>query len=372
MDYDILITGGGVVGLVAASVLAEKGLKIVLAERHPSFGYETSSRNSEVIHAGIYYPENSLKAKLCVTGNKSLYSWCEKYKVPFNKIGKFIVAVNKDEEEDLENLFNQANLNGVDGIFKVTENEIKKKEPNVKAYSALWSPSTGIIDSHKLMESLYEKAKDNDVDFAWNHAVINISNLNDGYEVTLKTPDCDIFSINCKSFINAAGLDCDTIAGLAGINIDDAGYRLQFVRGHYFRINSSKKSMVKHLIYPRPQKKIYGLGIHVTIDMNGELKLGPDVEYLSNRVQDYSVSSSLKDKFYLAASQYLPELKAEDIYPDQAGIRPKLISEGGVFRDFIIKEESDRGLPGLINLIGIESPGLTSCLEIARMVAEYL
>lgn len=372
MDFDIVIIGGGVIGLSAAAELCDGKKNVLLIERHPSFGNETSSRNSEVIHAGIYYPTGSLKAKLCVAGNKSIYEWCNKYNVPHNRIGKYIIAVNSDEAEELDNIYQRAKNNGVENIRYASISELNREEPNIKAYSALFSPDTGIIDSHSLMQSFEFKAMKNDCNFAYKHTVVGINKIPDGYEMEIIAPDGEHLIISTNIVINAAGLDSDLIAEMSGIDIDEHKYRLHYCRGHYFRIKSIKKNLVHHLIYPVPQKNVSGLGIHVTVELNGELKLGPDTEYLYRRVQDYSVSEDLQDKFYRAASSYLSGLDYNDIYPDQSGIRPKLQAKGEPFRDFVIAEESDKGLPGLINLIGIESPGLTCCLEIAKMVREMI
>lgn len=372
MDFDIVIIGGGVIGLSIAAEICDSNKNVLLIERHPSFGNETSSRNSEVIHAGIYYPTGSLKAKLCVAGNKSIYEWCEKNKVPHRRIGKYIIAVNSEESEELENIYQRAKNNDVENIRPASISELNREEPNVKAYSALFSADTGIIDSHSLMQSLEFKAIENDCNFAWKHTVKGIKKVDNGYELEISAPDGEAIIIYANIIINAAGLDSDLIAEMPGINIDEHKYRLHYCRGHYFRIKSVKKNLVNHLIYPVPQKNVSGLGIHVTVELNGELKLGPDTEYLDERVQDYSVRGELQDKFYRAASSYLSGLDYNDIYPDQSGIRPKLQAKGEPFRDFIISEESNKGLPGFINLIGIESPGLTCCLEIAKMVKEMI
>jgi L-2-hydroxyglutarate oxidase LhgO len=372
MDYDIAIIGAGVIGLACASQLAEKGKSVLVIERHSSFGWEISSRNSEVIHAGIYYPKDSLKARLCVTGNHSLYEWCESKNVPHIRIGKYIVAVTKSEEEELDNIYNRAVGNGVIGLIRIPFDEVRQNEPNITCSSALWSKDTGIIDSHKLMESFAEDARSKNCDLAYKHSLNGIIKINDGYELEILDPGGMPCHISAAVVINAAGLDSDTVAEMAGIDVEKAGYRLHYCRGHYFRVVSSKRDLVSHLIYPVPHKNIRDLGIHVTIELGGEIKLGPDVQYLTDRRQDYRVPNNLHKDFYHAASRYLMNLQYDDIYPDQAGIRPKLQVEGGDFRDFVIKEESDKGLPGFINLIGIESPGLTCCIEIAKMVDEML
>ncbi len=369
MDYNVIIIGGGVVGLACSCGLPEK-INSLLIERHPSFGRETSSRNSEVIHAGIYYPKETLKAKLCVPGNRSLYEWCGQKKVPHNRIGKFIIAVTKDEEEELENIFSRAKGNRVENIVRASLEFLRREEPNVKAVAALWSPDTGIVDSHNLMQSFLENSKN--CDYAFHHTVTGLTQISGGWKVEVTDDTGKKSLVTTEKIINSAGLDSDTIAALAGMDIEKENYRLNYVRGHYFRISNGKKHLVNHLIYPAPLKNIAGLGIHVTLEMSGGMKLGPDVQYLPVRIQDYSIPEDRKDEFYSAASLYLEGLKQDDIYADQAGIRPKLQKEGGSFCDWIIRNESDKGFDGLINLIGIESPGLTSCIEIAKMVREMV
>ncbi len=371
MDYDIVIIGAGVVGLACAATLAGK-YSVLVVERNSSFGMETSSRNSEVIHAGIYYPTDSLKAVLCVRGNHSLYEWCRKYGLPHLKTGKYIIAVEPDEEENLERLYCQAVNNGVPGIERVPIDVFRKSEPNVRATAALFSPTTGIIDSHSLMKSYEQAGLQSGCNFAFRHTLSAIGKISGGYLLSVTDFDGDTCNVKTPVVINSAGLDSDTVSGMAGIDNVKEDYVLHYCRGHYFRIASHCKSLVNHLIYPVPPKDALSLGIHVTVELNGELKLGPDTQYLPERVQDYTVPIDLHGKFYSAASRYLPALKEEDITPDQAGIRPKLQKEGEGFRDFVIHEEWNNNLPGFINLIGIESPGLTASLEIARYVSEMI
>jgi L-2-hydroxyglutarate oxidase LhgO len=371
MNYDLVIIGAGVVGLACSSLFSEKGLNTLVLEKNHSFGEETSSRNSEVIHAGMYYPNNSLKAQLCVGGNKLIYEWCSKKNVPFRRLGKFIIAISNDEIPQLENIYRRGKENGVENLQPCTIGYLKKSNPGVKAVAALWSPDTGIIDSHKLMESFYENAAIHDCDFAFNHKVIGIEKITDGYKISIQSGD-DIFEIDTNKIINAAGLYSDTIAEFAGIDIEKNRYKLHFCKGHYFRIHSSKNYLAANLIYPVPQENFAGLGVHVTLDLAGELKLGPDTFYMDEKNQDYSVPENLNLKFFESASRYLNNLELDDISADQSGIRPKLQGKGEPFRDFIICEESDKGLPGFVNLIGIESPGLTASLAIAKVVWKLL
>ncbi len=375
LNRQILIIGAGAVGLAIAAGLSNKYKNIIVIERHPFFGNETSSRNSEVIHAGIYYPPNSLKAKLCVAGNRLLYDWCRAYNVSHKRIGKYIVAVNQSELDALNNLYQNAIINGVDGIFKLNKSEISEAEPNIKAAAALFSPSTGIVNSHELMYSFEMVAKKNGADFAYNHTVIGIKRINEGYEISVNDTNRNTSKIICDVVINSAGLDSDTIAALAGINVVNSNYQLTYCKGHYFRLKPSKSTetaYVKRLIYPVPPADMSYLGIHLTLELNGEIKLGPDVEWLSGRQKDYSFPTNLKDKFFESANKFLKGISTDNLFPDQTGIRPRLTTQNGGFRDFIIKEETEKELPGFINLIGIESPGLTSCLEIAKLVESYI
>lgn len=367
MDYYVIVIGGGVVGL-ACSYFASKRFSTLLVERHPSFGWETSSRNSEVVHSGIYYIPGSLKANLCVRGNESLYKWCNGHNVSNKRTGKFIVATEIEEAEYLHRLFQRAKDNGVDNVEWVARNSLRKQEPNIKAIEALWVPSTGIVDSHKLMESLQDEAKSNGCDFAYRHEVVAIEKIPDGYRLLLRTDDGETFSVQSKFVINSAGLESDAIAEVLGMDIDALGYRLHWAKGHYFRVKPAKSNLVNHLIYPTPPKEENYLGIHLTLELDGGLKLGPDIVFLRERKQDYSVPEELLKKFHLSVSRYLDGLEPEDLIPDQAGIRPKLSTYSGNFPDFIINEESSNGFSGFVNLIGIESPGLTCCLEIGRLV----
>ena len=364
-EADILIIGAGVIGLAIAAELSKKYKGIVVIERHNSFGQETSSRNSEIIHAGIYYPKDTLKAKMCVEGRSLLYEICRKNNIPFKKIGKLIVAGEKDEIPALEELFQRGKDNGVDDLRLIDAADLKKIEPSVNGVAALHSPSTGIINSHKLMQHFQDTAQNNGAIMSYVSEVIDIKKNVYGYIVMIRNNNETIF-LNTKVVINSAGLDSDRIAEMGGVDIEHFNYRLHYCKGQYFRVNHSKSHFIKRLVYPIPKPKSAGLGMHATLDLCGSLRLGPDEKYLNNRNKDYSVDSSQKNNFYSAANRLLPFINKDDLYEDIAGIRPKLQREGEDFRDFIIQEETDKGLAGFINLIGIESPGLTSSLAIAK------
>jgi len=370
---DIVIIGAGVVGLAIASKLARKNRALYVIERHDSFGRETSSRNSEVIHAGIYYPQGSLKARLCVEGNRLLYDICEKYNIPHKRIGKFIVATNNIEEGELQKLFEKGSNNGVKDLRLISKGELEKFEPNVKAKCALYSQNTGIIDTHSLMKYFEKAAKELNTEIVYNCEVAGLDKLPDGYAVTTKDASGEIFKFKTKIIINSAGLNSDIIARMAGIDIEKENYRLKYCKGQYFRINSSQKcNLINRLIYPVPHEKITGLGVHATKDLQSSLRLGPDTHYVDRNNFNYDVNIADKEKFLEAALKFLPFLKAEDLIADTTGIRPKLQGEEEDFRDFVIKEESCLGFSGFINLIGIESPGLTSCPAIAKHVEELV
>lgn len=364
---DILIIGAGVVGLAIAAELSEKYKKILVLERHHSFGQETSSRNSEVIHAGIYYPKDTLKAKMCVEGRALLYEICQKNNIPFKKIGKLIVASEKDEIPLLEELFQIGKNNGVEDLRLINAADLRKIEQNVNGVAALYSPSTGIIDSHRLMQYFLDTAQSNGATVSYGSEAIDIKKCVYGYNATVKN-DNETVSLNAKVAINSAGLDSDRIAEMVGIDIARFNYMLHYCKGQYFRVNASKNHLIKRLIYPVAKHKSAGLGIHATIDLSGSIRLGPDTKYLNSRVKEYSVDGSRKHAFYLSASKLMPFLEEDELFEDTAGIRPKLQSENGDFRDFIISEESEKGYEGFINLIGMESPGLTASPAIARFV----
>ena len=366
-EIDVIIIGAGVVGLAIAAELSRKNKNIFVFEKNLTFGQETSSRNSEVIHAGMYYPENSLKAKFCVSGNHLLYEFCEKYKINHKRLGKLIVAADDAETKAVEGLYRQGLMNGINDLQMLTRDEIKLLEPNVEVIAGLLSPSTGVIDSHDLMKTFYGCAKENGVAFVFGAEVININRIAGGYEVGIQDSE-RTYSFTGSIVINTAGLFSDRIAQLAGIDIEKARYRLHYCKGAYFSLNPKIRRLVKRLVYPVPEQA--GLGTHVTLSLDGNMRLGPNTKYVDNI--EYTVDERDRVDFFIAARRYLPSIEIDDLAPDFAGIRPKLQAKGQGFRDFVIRDETDKGLPGLINLIGIESPGLTASPAIAQYVAEIV
>ncbi|MBN1871509.1 MAG: NAD(P)/FAD-dependent oxidoreductase [Candidatus Omnitrophica bacterium] len=362
---DVAIIGAGVIGLAIAQTLCKGHRSIIVLEKNDTFGQETSSRNSEIIHSGIYYPKDFLKTRFCIEGNRLLYEYCRECDIPHKKIGKLIVARNDREVSKIEELFAQGNANGIEDLQLLGEEELLKLEPNVKAKCGVFSPSAGILDSHKFMDSLESYSRDNNVIMAYKCRVIGIGNKMGEYKIELVDADGEPVVLTVGVIINAAGLDSDKIAQMAGIDVSAEGYKINYSKGEYFRVRDIKKDMVKHLIYPPPGD--HGLGIHTVTDTAGRLKLGPNdfsVDELS-----YEVDISHRDEFYEAVKDFLPFLEPEDLSPDIAGIRPQLEPIESKKRDFIIKDEDGNGLPNFINLIGIESPGLTASLAIAKYVA---
>ncbi|MCB8815177.1 NAD(P)/FAD-dependent oxidoreductase [Desulfosporosinus shakirovi] len=369
---EILIIGAGVIGLAIAAELSKQfdDGSVVLLERHSKFGQETSSRNSEVIHAGIYYPTGSLKAQLCVEGNQKLYQFCHEWEIPHKRIGKLIIARNEEEIPALESILAQGRKNGVNDLELLDKDQITKLEPNIRAAAGLFSPSTGIIDSHKLMLRLEWLALAQGSIVAYNHKVIGINPKGHGYHVTYHNPAGQLESIHCRWLINCAGLNSDQIFSFLGINIDDIGYRIYPCKGEYFSVSNTKSALVSRLIYPPPLKDLKGLGIHATKALDGRLRFGPNAIY--TETLHYDVNEDHAQEFYNAVNTYMPFLKPTDFHPDMAGIRPKIQAPGAPIRDFIVCHEVERGFEGLINLIGIESPGLTSSLTLAEMVKDLI
>lgn len=366
---DIVIIGAGVVGLSIAARLSQPEHTVYVLERHDSFGQEASSRNSEVIHSGLYYPRGSLKAKTCIEGNRMLYEICSRNGIAYQRTEKLIVATEKEEEEILVDLLRRGENNGVSGLRILSQAEIKKLEPNIRAKAALYSPSTGIVDSHNLMKYFIQCLKEEGGDVAYNSNVNGLHKIPRGYEVTIRDNRDEEFKFQTQIVINCAGLESDHIAQMIGIDIERENYNLKYCKGQYFRVGNTKKcALINHLIYPIPQMKGDILGIHATLDLGHGLRIGPDSHYINRDNFDYTVDISERRNFLNSVTKFLPFLEEKDLIPDTAGVRAKLQGENEEFRDFTIKEEDELGFPGFINLIGIDSPGLTSAPAIAAYV----
>jgi len=384
--FNVTIIGAGVIGLAIAEGLSEKHRDVLVLEKNTSFGRETSSRNSEVIHAGIYYPTGLLKSTLCMEGNRLLYEVCKKRQIHHRKTGKLIVATTDEECTQLEVIRKQAEQNGVEDLTLIGNQQVRTLDPEVRAKAALFSPSTGIIDTHGLMRSFYLQAEENGATISFRAEVTAIHRNETHYDLEIND---GAYHVQTLKLINSAGLHADRIAALAGIDINEADYHLKFCKGNYFAASPSPK--INHLVYPVPAKNNESLGIHATLALDGRVRFGPDSRYLDaakissrslRRAQqrgnfpsepfDYTVDEDHKASFYKAITRYLPRFTMDQLHPDMSGIRPKLQGPGEPYRDFVIREESDRGFPGLINLIGIESPGLTTCLSIQKMVQQIV
>jgi L-2-hydroxyglutarate oxidase LhgO len=280
------------------------------------------------------------------------------------------VATSENEIEIIKGIRQTAINNGVDDLTLLGREEIAKLEPDIFALKALYSPSTGIVDSHSLMKQYETNAVNKGCQIVYGSEVTGIQQIHHGYKITLLDADKRNYSFTTRIIINSAGLTSDLVSEMVGIK--DESLKIMFCKGEYFRINPPKNRLIKRLIYPVPHQNMEGIGIHVTIDMGGGVKLGPDVKYLESNIYDYKLTASKQEDFYKSAKKFLPFLEFDDIAPEMAGIRPKIQKPGEPLRDFYIMEESKRGFPGFINLIGMESPGLTSSIAIAKYVEKLI
>jgi L-2-hydroxyglutarate oxidase LhgO len=367
-DTDVAVIGGGVIGLAAAAALSRAGRSVVLLERHGALAQETTSRNSEVIHAGIYYPQGSLKATLCVAGREALYARCAEQGIAHRRLGKWIVAVDEAEVGTLESLCQRGTANGVPGLRFLDAAEVRRGEPDLRASAVLESPETGVVDGHALCLSLAAEAESRGGLLVLHTEVVEIERSSSGYVIETVDAGGDRSRLACGGVVNAAGLAGDQIAARVGIDVDARGYRLRPCKGDYFALAPGAPIRVSRLIYPVPAGP--GLGVHATLDLGGRIRFGPDAEYVDR--PRYDVDPAKADAFAEAIRRYLPSLRSEWLSPDYAGVRPKLSGPGEPTRDFVVAEESDAGLPGFVNVLGIESPGLTAALAIGDRVASLL
>ncbi len=360
---DCVVVGAGVVGLAVARSLAVAGREVVVLESEAEIGMHASSRNSEVIHAGLYYPEHMLKTRLCVQGSESLYRYCEDRQIPHQRIGKLIVASRADQVERLLAIQSQATKNGVNDLLLVDEAEINKLEPAVSAKAALISPSTGIIDSHSLMITLQADIEANGGVVLTHSRVSRASITKDGFGLSV-AGTAEEFT--CSALVNSAGLFAEDFANSV-VELDASNVsKVRFAKGHYFAYQG--KSPFNHLIYPLPAES--GLGIHATNDLGGNARFGPDVDWVDTI--DYSFDESRKSEFSASIKIYFPDLDDNKLAPAYTGIRPKLTRPGEPAADFRIESDAEHGVKDLVNLFGIESPGLTACLAIGNYVSNLL
>jgi L-2-hydroxyglutarate oxidase LhgO len=366
-QVDCVVVGAGVIGLAVAREMALQGRETILLEREAAFGTISSARNSEVIHAGMYYPTNSLKAELCVQGNRLLYEYCRSHQVSTNPCGKLIVATDEAQMDDLQAILYKAQANQVPNVRLLSQAEAIALEPRLKCDAAVLSPSTGVVDSHGYMLSLLGGFEDAGGMIAYQSPLISAKpigpNASNGFELVIG--GVDGMQSQTKLLINCAGLSAPAVAkqieGLDPASIPKA----YFAKGNYFSL--SGKSPFSRLIYPIPEPG--GLGVHLTLDMGGQAKFGPDVEWLEideERQIDYAVDPQRGDHFYAAVRRYWPELKDGSLQADYSGVRAKIVPPNAPAGDFYFEGPGQHQLDGLFNLYGFESPGLTSSLAIAQ------
>ena len=354
-DCDVVVIGAGVVGLAVGQALAREGREVLILEKQDAIGTETSSRNSEVIHAGIYYPTNSLKAELCVRGKQLLYEHCKTHHVPHDNIGKVIVATSPEQFEVLRQYQQQALLNGVGELPWLGQSDVEELEPAVECLAGIWSPTTGIIDSHAYMLSLEGELEAHGGMIAFLAEVERLS-VSDGLNVS--TQD---LTLAPRVLVNSAGLDAPALTRQLGRN-----YQNYYAKGHYYTL--SGKSPFNHLVYPIAEQG--GLGVHVTLDMAYQARFGPDVVWQCDH--DYGFDESSRDEFIEAIRNYYPDLDETKLQPGYTGIRPKLAAQGEPASDFVVNGPDSTGYDGYIELLGIESPGLTASLAIAERVVDMV
>ena len=368
---ETIVIGAGVVGLAIARKLAMAGQEVVILDRGPDYGAETSSRHSEVIHAGLYYATDSIKAQACVVGKHQLYAYMKDHGVEHRQLGKLIVATDPGEIPALEKIKTQAEVNGVMDLTWLTPAQVRQQEPALSCVAALWSPSTGILDSHGLMTAYLGDAEDHGAMLALNTAVTAGSVTNAGFEI--ETGGEAAMRLSCTNLILAAGHGAQPLAkAITGIPGDSIPAQ-HFCKGSYYSL-SGVKNPFSTLIYPAPNTA--SLGVHVTLDLGGQCRFGPDQEWLEDKAAlvptDYDVEPHRADGFYAAVRKYWPGLPDNALVPGYAGIRPKIQAPEEPGHDFILQNHNDHGVPGLVALYGIESPGVTSSLALADRVAEKL
>lgn len=364
---DIAIIGAGVIGLAIASRVAGENRDVYVLEKNGTFGREQSSRNSEVIHAGIYYRRDSLKARMCLEGNSLIYQLCDENGIAYRKCGKIIVATSEIEAAELEKLYMRGRDNGVP-LRMLSRRELAQLEPNVKGMEAFLSPTTGVVDSYSLIKYFLSSARDSGANLVYRAEVTAIEKIPGGYKVGIKEPG-GLSSLTTRVLINCAGLNSDRMAEIAGIDIVKAGYKLHWCKGEYYIVSGAGNRLINSLIYPVPMD--ISVGVHVCLDVDWRLRLGP-LFYYVNEV-NYSIDDSRKREFLESSMmRALPFIGPADLEPDSAGVMAMLQAKGEGFRDFVIRHEHDRGFPGFINLIGIESPGLTSSAAIAEYISQMI
>lgn len=364
LNFDALIIGGGIVGLAIAKEISESGRSVALIEKNDYYCAETSARNSEVIHSGIYYKPGSLKASLCMEGSKKLYEYLEAKKINFNKCGKLIFSNTNEEKIKLDQIFHRGNANKVSNICLLEGKEVLEIEPNLRCKNAIHVKNSGVFDSHGFMEALISDIEKNDGIIVRKSNFLHAHKKNNEFIVSIDSGER--FELKCRYLINSAGLHSDKVAK----NIKNLNKKyipkLTYSKGTYYSTNL--KSKFSSLIYPVPDRD--GLGIHLTTDLTGKVKFGPDAEIVDSL--DYSLNDNKKHIFLSAIKRFWPDIEKQNIFPDYCGIRPKISQEVQNNQDFLIQTSQTHSVKNLINLYGIESPGLTSSLAIGALIRSYV
>jgi L-2-hydroxyglutarate oxidase LhgO len=363
---DAVVIGAGVVGLACAYELCQRLDSVVVIEREAGPGREISSRNSGVIHAGIYYPNDSLKTRMCVQGNRLLYAWCENHQVPYKRTGKLIVATSAQDELRLRTIARHAKDVGAGELRLMSGNEAQEQEPELRCALALHSPTSGVVDVHEFIASLVREIKAAGGAIVCHTEVDSIQKSRDGWTVQTVDTTGSQTELHTRRIVNAAGLSALDVAEKSGLPDAQRPWRLYPCKGSYFALGAGAPPTRNSLIYPLPEGG--GLGVHITADISGARRAGPDAEFIDTI--DYSVDESRAERFAKAVARYLPAIRPEHLTPDYSGIRPKLVGPEGGFADFVIANPSSQ--PGVAHLIGIESPGLTASLAIGTHVSTVI
>jgi len=363
VDYDVLVIGAGVVGLACAAAAAGGRRRVLVVERHDGICRETSSRNSEVVHAGIYYPPGSRKAVSCVRGRRLLYERCDRAGIAAPRTGKLIVAVDEAEAGELAGLLERGRANGVEGLEIVGADEVSRLEPGTAGCAAIWSPASGIVDSHRFASSLHAEAEAGGADVVFGGSVVGADAVADGWEIAVDDGG-SLTRVRTRAVINAAGLAQPEVSALVGID----AYPQYPCKGVWFAVAARHRGRVQRLVYPVGRATDGGLGVHLCLDVGGGLRLGPDFEWVDGPPFDLSVDEGKRDAFWRAGHRLFDWLEPEDLTPEMAGVRAKPVPGPGQFADFVVAEDH----PGWITLAGIESPGLTSSLALAEEVVGLL
>ena len=363
---ECLVIGAGAVGLAIARQLSRR-CQVMVLEQHASAGQETTSRNSGVIHAGLYYPQHFLKTRLCMQGREQLYRYCQQHEIPYKRCGKWIVASHRDELPALHALHNKAKALAIPCQL-LSQAQIKESTPEINAIAALHSPDTGIIDSAAYIQQLERDVLNNGSQLFYQHTVGAIEKKDNGFLVSFSVNQQQ-HQVYCKRLINAAGLQAQTLSHTLAETTRIATPNSYYCKGQYFAYTGNER--INQLIYPLPKPNHTGLGIHLTLNMDGSMKFGPDAHY-TNNAQDYGVDEAQREHFAQAIQRYLPTIQADELQPDYAGIRPKLTAAHESAADFIIAGPESHGINNLIQCFGIESPGLTASLAIGHHVENLL